>query len=423
VTRRIVKAPTAANDWKSFVYSLLLDLSLTAPIWVLYLRDKRGFSLTQITLLEVPLFLIMVFAEVPTGAVADRFGRRISLMIGGALFAVSSFVLGTATNYLLVLVANVIWGLAFTFRSGADTALLYDSLLETGRDAEFQRINGRLWGLRAAAAFAGLLLGAPIAAATDFTFVYMLCGVASIGAAAVALLMREPAIAQHAREPYWGTLTAGVRASWRDARLRYLILHSAAMGPIFAGPLLLALQPWLAGHGVATADVGFWQALARAGEVVSPFAAVWFLSRLGERGAFFALPLTLAVCCVALAGIGDLWIAIAFLGIALARGLHEPVLAESLNRDVRSEVRATVLSVRGTAGAVFMACVWPVAGLASDAYGLQAVFMMYAAMSVVFGAGMLVLWDRAARAHVAEDASAAPRLDATAFTAALPLDD
>src|SRR5262245_1567134 len=58
-----------------------MDFSLTAPIWVLYLRDERGFSMAQITFMEVPLFLLIVFAEVPTGAVADRYGRRISLLL------------------------------------------------------------------------------------------------------------------------------------------------------------------------------------------------------------------------------------------------------------------------------------------------------------------------------------------------------
>ena len=53
------------NVGKSYLYAFLMDLSLTAPIWVLYLRDGRGFSLTQITLLEVPLFLLIVFAEIP----------------------------------------------------------------------------------------------------------------------------------------------------------------------------------------------------------------------------------------------------------------------------------------------------------------------------------------------------------------------
>src|SRR5258706_15642757 len=91
----------AGNVWKSFAYGFLMDCSFTAPIWVLYLRDERGFSLAQITLLEVPLFLLVVFAEIPTGAVADRFGRKVSLMLASAILAVSMLAYGLATSYVL----------------------------------------------------------------------------------------------------------------------------------------------------------------------------------------------------------------------------------------------------------------------------------------------------------------------------------
>ena len=61
--------------------------------------SERGLSLTQITLLDTPFFLLIVLAEVPTGAIADRFGRRSSLMLGSALFAVAVFIFGVADSY------------------------------------------------------------------------------------------------------------------------------------------------------------------------------------------------------------------------------------------------------------------------------------------------------------------------------------
>src|SRR5262245_2256114 len=127
------RADLRANVWKVCVYCFLMDFSLTAPIWVLYLRDERGFSLTQITLMEVPLFLLIVLSEIPTGAVADRFGRKVSLGIASGVLAVSMFIYGVASSYPVILLSNLAWGLAFTFRSGADVALLYDSLKEAGQ--------------------------------------------------------------------------------------------------------------------------------------------------------------------------------------------------------------------------------------------------------------------------------------------------
>jgi MFS family permease len=388
----------AHNVGHSYLYAFLMDLSLSAPIWVLYLRDERGFSLTQITLLEVPLFLLIVFAEVPTGAVADRFGRRISLMLASGILAISMFVYGVATSYLVILISNLAWGLAFTFRSGADVALLYDSLEQAGREDEFQRASGRLFALRSAAMLAGLLLGAPLAAATSYSFAIVTTSVLCATASWVAFLMKEPArAAEPTREPYLRTLVAGTREAWRTPSLRWIFFLSGTIGACAAGPQLLLQQPWLVAHGIGTAQLGVWQGFVQAAEILAALAAGRLLASLGERGAFLALPLILSACCAALAGIDRLWVAAAFFGVALARGLHQPVLAGYVNRRIDSEHRATLLSVQSAAGNVLMAVAWPLAGVAADRFGLPGPFLGYAFGALALGGGALLLWDRAER--------------------------
>ena len=239
----------AANVRKSYLYAFLTDLPLTAPIWVLYLRDERGFSLAQITLLEVPLFLLIVFAEVPTGALADRFGRKVSLTLGSAMLALAVFVYGIATSYLVVLISNLVWGLAFTFRSGADSALLYDSLKEAGREGDFQRINGRFWALRSTAMLSAACCSArrsPLRPATPFAI--------TLGAA-IAACCAVPRGAADARaaarsgtrraSPTARTLASGLRDAWRRPPLRYIFLYSGlvtagAVAPAAPAPAAVA---------------------------------------------------------------------------------------------------------------------------------------------------------------------------------------
>ena len=66
-----------ANIRKFYVYRFLENLYLWLPIWVVYLQQQRGLSLAQIGALDAPFWLVSVLAEVPTGAFADRYGRRI----------------------------------------------------------------------------------------------------------------------------------------------------------------------------------------------------------------------------------------------------------------------------------------------------------------------------------------------------------
>jgi MFS family permease len=399
----------AANVWKSYAYTFLMELPLTAPIWVLYLRDGRGFTLTQITLLEVPLFLLITLAEVPTGAVADRFGRKVSLLIASVMLAVAIFVYGVASSYPIILLSNLAWGLAFTFRSGADTALLYDSLKRIGRESDFAAINGRSWALRSTAMLLGLLLGAPLAAAYGYTAAITLAAIVHASAIPFALAMREPREpAAHEREPYFQTLAAGVRTVWQRPALRWLFLFSAVMTPAAVAPLLLFQQPWLAQQGVPVARIGLWQAPVQAAEIIAGLGVAWVLARVGERAAYVALPATVSLCAVALAGVDHAWIAVAFVGMALARGLQNPLVDNTINHRIESDRRATVLSVHSVARNAMMAIAWPLGGGVAEAYGLRAVFLLFGVVALGLGGVTLALWLRAAH-----DADAPPRRRAT----------
>lgn len=113
-------ATYAKNIRRFYLFRFLADLQLWMPIWVIYLREDRDLSLTQITALDAPFWLVMVLAEVPTGAVADRFGRRASLASGVALNCVALFVFGIADSYALLLGSYILWATSLTLCSGAD---------------------------------------------------------------------------------------------------------------------------------------------------------------------------------------------------------------------------------------------------------------------------------------------------------------
>lgn len=388
-------SPYASNVAKSFLYRFLMDFQLWLPIWVLYLRDERGFSLMQINLLDTPFFLLIVIAEVPTGAIADRFGRRTSLILGAAFFSVAIFVFGIADNFAIIMVSYVSWGLAVTLQSGADVALLYDSLKQDGREHEFQRINSRLWALRAVAAVLGLLIGAPIAAATSFQTVIIVSSAIAALAVPVALWMREPPYRATTHEAYFDTLFTGIRDMWQAPALRYIVMFSGVIALGAFAPHMFE-QPFLADHGVSVGAFGLWQAPIRAAGIVAALGTGWWLARLGERGAFLSMPLMVATACLLLAAIDALWIYSAFVLLGVVHGMHNPILANYINHRIPSERRATMLSVQSVAASIILA-MQPIGGLVADNYGLQAAFLLYGLVTLTGGVGLLALWDRAER--------------------------
>lgn len=391
------------NVWKSFLYRFLMQFQLWWPIWVVYLLKDRGLSLTQITILDVPFFLLMVLAEVPTGAVADRFGRRVSLMVGSCMFAVAVFVFGIADNYAIILVSYTAWGFGMTFQSGADTAILYDSLKAAGREDDFQRINSRLWALTSGSVLTAILVGAPLAAATSYTFPILLSAGIALAAVPVAFLMHEPRADRGAdAEPYLRTVTTGIRDAWRRPALRYIILFSAILGAVTFTPLIF-VQPFLDEHGVGTGNLGIWQAPVRGAGVVAALLVHQFVSRAGQRTAFLAMPAAIAVAMFALAGFDLLWASVAFLAVGAVAGMQNPVLATYVNKRIPSERRATMLSVQALVASLILAGMEPMAGVIADSMGLRGMFLAFGAIIVALGGGVLALWWRAEEAELAAE--------------------
>ncbi len=382
------------NVWKSYAYRFLMNFQLWWPIWVIYLQRSRGLSLTQITLLDTPFFLLIVLAEVPTGAIADRFGRRVSLMLGSTMLAIAVFVFGIADNYAIILVSYTAWGLAMTFQNGADAAILYDSLKLVGREDDFQKINSRLWAVTSFAALVAILIGPPIASATSLSFPILLSAGIALVAVPVAFSMHEPRMPREAHEPYQMMVLNGVREAWRHPPLRYIIFFSGILFAATFTPLIF-VQPYLHEHGVGTGDFGFWQAPMRAFGIVSALGAYRFVSRLGQAGALLALPVTLVVCNLALAGVDSLFVYAAFLPMGMVAGMQNPVIATYVNRRIPSERRATILSVQSVVGSMMLAVSQPMGGIIADQFGLRAVFLTFGVMTATIGGVMFALWLRA----------------------------
>ncbi|HEY8173479.1 MAG TPA: MFS transporter [Dehalococcoidia bacterium] len=397
-----------ANIWKSYVYRFLMNFQLWWAIWVIYLLKERGLSLTQITLLDTPFFLLIVLAEVPTGAIADRFGRRYSLMIGSALFAVAVFIFGVADNYLIILISYTAWGLGQTFQSGADAAMLYDSLKRVGREDDFQKINSRLWALTSLAVLIAILIGAPIAAATSYSFPIILSAGFGLLAVPVAFSMHEPdVVRENEHERYLQTVVTGVRDAWRHPPLRYIILFSGVLLAATFSPLIF-VQPFLDQHGVSTGDLGLWQAPVRAAGILSAFFTYQVVSRIGQRAVFFAMPLALGIGMISLAGIDSLWIYVGFLPVGLVAGMQNPALATYVNERIPSERRATMLSVQSVVGSLIFAIVQPIAGVLADHLGLQGLFLTFGIATLTVCPAILILWLRAEHAMPDDDTLVVP---------------
>src|SRR6187401_1397282 len=80
-----------ANISKYYFYTVFrgINFGLLTAIWVIYLQRLYGLNMTQVTLVDVAFWLAATLGEVPTGIVADRYGRKQSMAIGNGIMCLS----------------------------------------------------------------------------------------------------------------------------------------------------------------------------------------------------------------------------------------------------------------------------------------------------------------------------------------------
>ena len=333
------------------------------------------------TVMEATIFLF----EVPTGVVADTYSRRLSLIVGFVGMGAAVILVGASSTAWVVIALWGLWGLAYTFTSGAFEAWLADEVGAENVGSLFLR--GRRIGF--GGALAGVALGVAIgvwslrAAVIVTGAIELACGLVCIVAMPETGFRRRPrAEREHALRELWTTAASGVRF----VRGRTLVLLLVAT-ELFAGFGAEAFDRLTEAHVLRDVGIPAWInpvfafAAVSVVTMVFGFFAVGRVIRRVDRGGMPAVARMLVVFTlatiagqIAFALAPSFWIVmVVFLAALLARGLLAPLYTTWLNRQISdSSVRATVLSISGQADAIGQATGGPVLGVVGNAFGIPA---------------------------------------------------
>lgn len=405
-------------------FYLFRGLGLTwlyVPFQWFYLRGQ-GLSATELMSLNTVFCIAAVLFEVPTGALADRIGRRVVMAAGAAFSALSCLVFLGSDELAWLAVANVLAALAMTCVSGADSAYLFEHLTWRGEPERYRWAESLSSGIRlVASAGGGLAATAMVASGLSLSALYSATAALTGASAAIALSLPEPWRAGRARSGARGGLLRRLRAvagetvshGRRAAALvvgRREILSLLVISAVLFPALRLGLfldQPFAQRLGFDPSWLGL---VFGAKDLVAAIAAVataGLIARLGEVRLLAALPL-LAAAALGLMSVarGPAAVALVLLP-TVAFGVFSPLVRVFINRRIgESADRATVLSVEGMARRFGFAIVSPLAGAVVDAWSLEAA-LAASALWALAGAGLVValpIRPRRARAVVQRSA-------------------
>lgn len=381
-----------ANIWKFYVFQFVLNFQLWWPIWVLYLTEKRGLTLGQVTLMDVPFWLSIMLLQIPAAAIADRWGRKPTLLASALCLSAAVTLFGLASSFPLLLLSYLVWGTSLSLLFGTESAFLYDTLKALGREEDYSRMYGRAWGLVTAATLGGTLLGAPLAAETDLALPILLSAAIASLAVLVALAFAEPKIEGAVRRhlTYTQVIRESVQIVRRQPAVRYGILFFGLIAIGSTAPIFF-FQPFLREHDIGLGAVGFWQTPSRIAGIIGAVAAYRIIAFAGERQTFYLMPLVIVLSYVALAAWDSLYAQVAFISINFVAFVSQPAVTDYLNRRVPTEQRATVISLTNLVRSAILIPVAPLLGALAEE-SLAASFWAGAALVATLGLPLMLAW-------------------------------
>ena len=340
-----------------YIIKLSKWFTLVMPIIVLFYED-HGLGLQDVFILKSVYSIAAVALEIPSGYLADVWGRRKCLILGCILFFFGYLCYSFTSTFAAFVIAEILLGTGQTLVNGADSALLYDTTVQYKKENLYLRYEGRI-----------TMIG---------NFAEAIAGIFGGLLAAYSL-----------RYPFYAQVLIAFSGMVTNKRLCYNIMFSGIIG---AATLTMAwfVQPYLMYMNTPTSWFGvIWTVL----NLTVGIAALY-----SDRVDSYFGPKKMGILILTFVAGG--YVALAFnltyAGLAILfvfyiiRGFATPILKGYINQMTFSEMRATVLSIRNFIIRLMFAAIAPFIGWLNDMYSLRIALLASAAIIMVPGA--LFLW-------------------------------
>lgn len=389
-------------------------------IWVLYLTEERGLTLGQALLFEALYAAVVVVTELPTGMVADRFGRRVSVIAGTAFVSIGFIAFGGFSEFGWLLGGYVLLAIAETSFSGADTVLLYDSLKANGRGEDFTRWHGRLNAVAMGVIAIFTIAGSVMVLWWPMWTPIVLSGALTIPVVVLAFFLKEPPRTDK-RHTYMGTGRAAVALVAREpAFIAAMVLMMVTTQTIVF--VSVVQQQFLLDAGVPLWAIG----PAVAAQVGAAAVGSWLSESVGRwlklRRTFLWMPLLCSLALLA-AMPGSVWLYPLFILPAVGWNVLFPQFTDYLARRVTDSLRATTMSIANLIAGASAIVGMPLVGLSMDRLGFQVTLALTTAALTTVALVASFVWIRSGGETVpvvvdpdridGEEASAVPSTEVT----------
>ncbi|MDD3429914.1 MAG: MFS transporter [Oscillospiraceae bacterium] len=388
---------------KLYFLDFLGGFNLTDSIWMLLLVS-RGFTLWQAGIAEGVFHAVSFLCEIPSGMVADLYGRKRTLIASWAVLTLSSVVMLFSTNFVWICMAFALNAFGYNLQSGTREALTYDSLLQTDRENDYLKVSS--WQTiiyRTANAICRLVAG--FAVSIGYQVCYGLRIVTTMAAGGVSTTLTEAVstdISVTQAAPFQNRFKDLPRNLLKQTKetvsflcatpiaVIYMLASAGLSGFIIMTSFLLQ-EHLTSGSSSSVFALGPLLFFVSLGGILGPKTAI-LLKKLHHRNAVLLTGITsglfIALCGTAsplLSALGGFFIILCEEALCTLTDVR-------LNDMFPSAQRATLSSVFSMCFSLSMLIVSPIMGFLSDFFGTSATFYICGTAVMVFTVSSRFIW-------------------------------
>jgi MFS family permease len=387
--------------FKFEMYGFLKNLRFFEPYLIIYLT-LSSLNLFQVGLLISIREIVIYIFEIPSGVIADMYGKKVELIMCFVFYIISFIVFFFATSFWMFAVAMILFGLGEAFRSGTHKAMIMGFLDHNG----IKETKTKIYGQTRAMSLVGSMVMSIIAIIfvlwlPELKYLFLMSIIPYL--LDVLLIASYPSYLNEKRHSDFNLKTflkqnvENVKYTFKDKKVRRLVfdeaLYQAGYKSIkdYVQPLIIALS--VTAGLVAFKNFSADENLKIYLGII--YAIIYLISSFASRNSYkiakkvnhFSLInimwLLSAITAIVLSlFIDNLFIIFAsFVVIYILMNLRKPVMIEEIGNATDKEKRASVLSIEAQLASLLLVIFAPIIGALAD-YNMKLMFIVVGAIMI-----------------------------------------
>ncbi len=373
----------SANNYKkninrNYLFEFFTSLNFTQIIWMTYFAYK-GLTLVEIGLTESIFHMSSLVMEIPTGAIADLYGRKVSRLLGVIAKIVYLTTLIFVNSFVLAAFAMFLAALSYNLESGADTAFVYDTLVDNNAVDSFTQIQGNREVVLQVSSLIGIFIGGSIAE-ISYTYAILAAILVFVISFMIGSTLVEPKQRTKEERPsFKHHLVLSYQEIIKQPKLIVLMIFgSLLLTSLITAHYYISIY-WL-NKGVSLTLISFWFMIQSSGSILGGLT-VSKLIKTNHTVWVKGIGIAISFC---------LWVIIhpnlgfyALFLLGFLDSLLYVTLMHIINESIQSHQRATLLSVNSMFFSVVMIVIFPLFGYIAELTNLSTTFSILAVFTGV----------------------------------------